>query len=818
MSKTIYSKEELYSVGQYRSFDRNCKEAAFLLGGIGTGNISIGSRGQFRDLEIFNNPNKGKNLPYSFFAIWTKEEEKAPIAKILEGRLTPPFSKSHGFEAYENAGLPRFENSEMTGEYPLVKVKFKDKKMPVEVTLEAFTPFIPLNADDSGIPCAILKYKVKNLTTKKVDVTIAGSFPNLCGFNGFTLFQNLKEDLFEGNTNEIRTKDGLTGLYMYSDKLDKNHLKYGNLCISTKSDNITAKPVWYIGSWWDNMQDMWEDFCDDGKLELKSDTGFEDTDSRVRIGTIGSYKTLQANEEKEFTFILSWYFPNRVNGWYHDCSELNCNCDRTRNYYATKFSDAWDVACYVSKEFDRLYKSTMDFHDALFNSSLPDYVIDAAASNITVLRSTTCFRLENGKFFGWEGCFADAGSCDGNCTHVWNYAHTVAFLFPELEREMRTIEFNVETDENGKMEFRTKRLFGGINNWHPAADGQLGCIIRLYREWKLSGDTRFLKSVWNNAKKALDFAFTYWDSDGDFVLDSQQHNTYDIEFYGPNSLTNSMFYAALKAAAEMAEYLGDTEYAKKYNEAYATGSDRMDKMLWGGEYYIQVIEDVNKYKYQYGKGCLADQLFGQLQAHVAGVGYILPEEHVKKAIHAVFENNFMTDFYEHMGVQRVYALNDEKGLVLCSWPHGGRPKFPFVYSDEVWTGVEYQVAAHLIFEGFVDEGLTVIKAVRDRHDGIKRNPWNEVECGNHYARSMASWAPIIALSGYKCDLVKGEINFAPVFNRDNFSCFFSCGIAWGIYSQSLNSLTGEIDASVKVLYGSLDGVTVKANGKEIEKY
>jgi len=813
--KSVYSKEELYSTGNFRSFDNNVKEAAFLLGGIGTGNVSIGSRGEFRDWEIFNKPAKGNILPYSFFSIWAKEEGGEPVAKILEGRLTPPFSKSHGFEAYEITGLPRFDKSEMIGEYPFVKVKLKDSQMPVEVTLEAFTPFIPLDADDSGIPCAVLKYKVKNLTAKKLDVTIAGSFPNMCGFKGFNLFHNLEEELFMGNKNEFVKKDGLAGLFMNSESLDKSHLNYGNMCISIKADNITVKPTWYIGGWWDNMQDMWDDFCDDGKLEYKSNTGFEESKSLVRIGSLGAFETLQADEEKEFTFILSWYFPNRIDGWSQECSGSDCECKKTQNYYATKFTDAWDAACYVSSEFDRLYKGTLDFHNALFGSSLPDYVIDAAASNITVLRSTTCFRLKNGKFFGWEGCFAQAGCCEGNCTHVWNYEHTLAFLFPELERDMRITEFNVETEESGKMEFRTKKLFGESNNYHPAADGQLGCIIRLYREWKLSGDTEFLKSIWDNAKRALDFAFTYWDSDGDFVLDSQQHNTYDIEFYGPNSLSNSMFYGALKAAAEMAEALGDTEYVKKYKEAFKLGSERMDKMLWGGDYYIQIIDDINKYKYQYGKGCLADQLLGQLQAHVAGLGYILPEEHVKKAIKSVFDFNFLTDFYEHTCAQRTYALNDEKGLILCSWPHGGRPKFPFVYSDEVWTGIEYQVAAHLIYEGFVDEGLTVIKAVRDRHDGIRRNPWNEVECGNHYARSMSSWAAVIALSGYKYDLVKGELEFNPAINQDDFSCFFSCGKAWGIYSQKLNTSTGKYDAYVKVLYGSLEGIMVKACGREV---
>jgi len=324
----------------------------------------------------------------------------------------------------------------------------------------------------------------------------------------------------------------------------------------------------------------------------------------------------------------------------------------------------------------------------------------------------------------------------------------------------------------------------------------------------MTGDDEFLSKVWNKACKALDFAFEYWDSDKDFVLDSGQHNTYNVEFYGPNSLTNSIFFAALKAGACMAEYMKDTERARRYREAFQKGSRRMDDLLWDGDYYIQRIDDVNSYRYQYGKGCLSDQLFGQLLSHIVGLGYILPKEHVKKAIRSIFTYNFRSSFKEHHSVQRTYVLNNEKGLLLCSWPKGGRPKLPFFYSDEVWTGVEYQVAAHFIYEGFIEEGLTIARAVRERHDGYRRNPWNEVECGHHYARSMASWALLLALSGFKCDMVDKTLTFNPVINKDNFSTFWSTGKAWGTYSQRIDPRTGEKEWNIEVLYGDLGGSRV----------
>jgi len=814
MSKYPYTKQDLYTDNSQRKFNGDASEAAFLLGGIGTGNFSIGARGEFRDWEIFNRPGKGNKLPYTFFAIWAKPHNKEPICRVLESKLQPPFSKSHGFKSDEIAGLPRLDLSTMKGEYPFIWIDFQDKKLPVKVSLEAFTPFIPLNTDDSGVPGVILRYKVKNTTDKKIDVSIAGSLPNVVGFNGYNLWNRI--EIESENKNKYRDDGEIRGLFYSSKNLKSEDLKYGNLAFMTPDSSITYKENWLDGGWFDGIHDFWDDFKEDGKIEKESvfeaQESFLRDKSNIKMGSLGIYHTLEPDEEQFFEFVITWYFPNRVKAWDEDycCSDCDCKIKTIKNYYSTLFDSAWDAGKYLIKNLDKLEGKTREFHQALFSSSLPGYILDAIASNITVIRSPTCFRIENGTFLGWEGCFDQKGCCPGSCTHVWNYVQTLAFLFPELEQSIRMVEFNLETDEEGKMAFRTTKVFGNdkLPKWDmlPAADGQMGTIIRLYRDWKISGNDELLNKVWGKASKALDFAFDYWDQDGDFVLDSQQHNTYDIEFYGPNSLTNSMFFAALKAGIEMAKHLGDQEHVEKYKEALDKGSKKMDELLWGGKYYIQQIDDVNKYRYQYGKGCLSDQLLGQFLSHVAGLGYILPEEHVKEAVNSIFKYNFRTSFKEHENVERTYTLNDEKGLLLCSWPEGGRPKLPFVYSDEVWTGIEYQVASHLIYEGYVDEGLTIVKSVRERHDGYRRNPWNEVECGHHYARSMASWGLLLALSGFKYDMLKGTISFKPVINEENFTSFWSTGKSWGIYRQKKDRQSGEIKSEIEVLYGEKDSI------------
>jgi uncharacterized protein (DUF608 family) len=226
--------------------------------------------------------------------------------------------------------------------------------------------------------------------------------------------------------------------------------------------------------------------------------------------------------------------------------------------------------------------------------------------------------------------------------------------------------------------------------------------------------------------------------------------------------------------------------AVRYRELFEIGSRNTDELLFNGEYYEQQIEDVNSFKYQHGKGCLADQLLGQFLAHVFGLGYLLPQDHVRSAVEAIYRYNFVREFRDHSNAQRTFALNEEQGLVLCTWPRGGRPRLPFVYSDEAWTGVEYEVAVLLIYEGMAEEGIEVVRAVRNRYDGYRRNPWDEVECGHHYVRSMASWALLLALSGFSIDQKENGVSFNPVNSSGtkSFTTLWSNGIAWGSFNQA----------------------------------
>lgn len=821
-TKTLHSKVDLFKTGGEISYKGDASVAKFLLGGLGTGNISVGPRGELRDWEIFNWPGKGQFVPFSFFAIWTKEEGKEPVSRILESKICPPFYKSHGFLNGELAGIPRFEESKMVGKQPFVYVDLKDSTVPVTVQMEAYTPFIPLNADDSGIPTAIIKYKVTNPTDKAVDVSVVGTMANVVGFDGYDVFNNVK--LVDEVQNEYREEYGVHGWYYTAKNLKETDMKYGSMSIVTTNKNHITKKKWLHGQWTDNAQDFWDDFSSDGKLDEEEEIeakgcdlldhyDFSFLNLKERISSISSYETIKPNETKEFEFIISWHFPNRPKGWIEYDADLEKyrqgGYDTIKNYYATKFTDAWDVVKYVVGKKEYLESTSRAFENALFETSLPAYVIDAVASNIMSMKSHCCFRIEDGNFLGWEGIRDYVGCGQGNVNHVWNYATAVAGLFPDLEITMRNVEFNVELDDDGCMPFRARKCLGE-SRWDmiPACDGEFGSILRIYREWKYTGDDEFLKGIWDNMMKALEFSLKEWDEDGDGVIDGKQHVTYDIEFYGPNTMTNTIYLGAIKGVAEMAEHLGKEEIAEKYRNLYKKAAPMIDDKLFNGEYYIQELEDVDAYRYQYGKGCLTDQLLGQFMAQAAGLGYVLPKEHVKKTLESIYKYNFKDCMENVPNVQRTYALNDEAGLVLCSWPNGGRPRFPFAYCDEVWTGVEYTVACIMVKEGMIEEAYTIIRAIRDRYDGYKRCPWSETEAGHHYIRPMSSFTLLPTFAGYECDMVKKTMSFAPVINENDYKTFWINGKAWGTFHQTIDE-NGKKKQEIEVLFGDLDDVKVE---------
>ena len=783
-----YSRDELLRSGPVRTFEgRALNEVAFPLGGIGTGTISLGGRGNLRDWEIFNRPGKGVHMPFTFFSMYF-EQAGTKLVRVLEGPIEPPFTTGFGFRRVFVPGLPRMEKARFKGEYPFAEVELSDSQIPLEVTFEAFNPLVPMNPDDSGIPAFVLRFRVKNTGSAPAKITIAGSVMNPIGFDGVGQVDGLGHDKFGQNVNEIKQTPALRGLAMSSRKVKSEEAAFGTMALATSWPDVTYLSHWVRGDWWDDLQIFWDDFAADGRLKDLAEIS-PSPDKRTDVGTLGLMATVAPGEEVVLPFILSWSFPNVLN-YFDIVPEQRGRI--FKNHYAERFPDAWAAAEYLQANLGRLESESRAFARAFFSTTLPPYVLDAVSSQAAIIRTTTGLWLEGGRYFGFEGCGDQGGCCPLNCAHVWNYAQSLAFLFPSLERTMRETDFLDNVKPDGAMVFRTSLPLGSgiLWNFKPAADGQMGRVISLYRDWQISGDTGWLRKLWPQAKKALEYAWTSWDADRDGLMEGEQHNTYDIEFFGPNSMMGGFYLGALRAGAAMAAAVGDRAAAKEYLAVFDKGLAAYDRLLWNGEYYVQKYEQVMEKKYQYGEGCLSDMLLGQWLGMVAGLGRYLPAERVQSSLRAIYKYNFLNDFRNFSNVQRTYALNDEKGLLLCSWPRGGRPPLPFPYSDEVWTGIEYQVASHLIYEGLLEEGLSVVKAVRDRYDGFRRNPWDEVECGHHYARAMSSWGVLLALSGFSYSGPEMKMGFGPKMNGDDFRTLWTAGSGWGVYSQKAGSGRG----------------------------
>ncbi len=787
---------------------------SFPLGGIGTGCIALSGAGQLIDWEIANHPNKNSYSRYSHFAVKAEADGRVIDARILNGDMTPPYmgcsSPAHviargghgGFGYGANTelmpGLPHFGETDFEGEFPVATMHFKEPGFPGEITLRAFNPFIPLNSFDSSLPGAFFEFTVRNTSSQRVTYTLAGSLSS------------------SSAPGKFRSRLNANLLTLQSEEPPES-VQYGELALAARGgDSISGQASWFRGTWRDDLNMFWNDFSRPGPFRNRSFGAA----IKSETGTVAPRFEIAPGESRSVVFAIAWYFPNRRNDWnpgeYADVT--------WRNYYATQFSGAEAVATYMIANFPRLRDETFRFRSALFDSTLPQEVIDAVSANLSTLKSPTCLRLENGAFYGFEGCQSLDGSCEGSCTHVWNYAYALPYLFPDLERSMRELDFTYNFREDGGLGFRLQLPLGRKpSTFRPCVDGQMGGVLKTCREWKISGDNEWLRRWYPGARRSLEYAWSpanpdRWDPEQSGVITGRQHHTLDVELFGANSWLTGFYLAALKAGALMADALGETADAELYRTIFERGRKRVEEELFNGEYYIQKIDlfdrtllasfeeadafywnaESREIKYQIGNGCLIDQVLAQWHADLIGLGDIFAPDRVVSALLAIHRHNFKPSLRNHANFWRVFGLNDEAGTVICSWPHGDMPAIPVPYATETMHGFEYQAASHLILRGFVEEGLEMVRAVRDRYDGAKRNPWNEIECGSNYARSMASYALLAAFSGFRCDLATGTLRFAPLpFEGNEFRCFWSAGTGWGVCRRR-----GNVD-EIEPLAGSL---------------
>ena len=793
------------------------KHIAFPLGGIGAGMICVQGSGMLANFSIRNTPDIHLE-PNVFSALCIKRKE-GNSAKVIEGQV--PYHKIFGHPTVgkmgiqgmgnglhgKNYGLPRFSENNFSSQFPFAELNFYDETIPLDVRVKAWSPFIPLNEDDSSLPTAILEYHFTN----RSDETIESVYT----FNAQNFLAVGKKNVTTPDEYDARVIRHGNGFALHQPSSDKEQ-HTNSWFMAVVAEEAFVNTDWYDGGWFDKLTMLWKDI-EGGKLINSTN---EQNGSPG--GTIAVPFILKPGETKKTTLKLAWYTPGsdirKGNEKAENCSEGCCSeKEHYSPWYSGEFDSVEAVMSYLSVNFNRLKEKTEAFSKALYSSTLPPEIMDAVTANLSILKSPTILRQPDGRMWAWEGCCDTGGCCYGSCTHVWNYAQAVCHLFPELERSLRKTEFNESQNEEGHQTFRSSiPIRPAAHDFHAAADGQLGGIMKVYREWRISGDSGWMASYWPKVKASLDYCIRTWDKKHEGVLKEPHHNTYDIEFWGADGMCSSFYIGALKAMSLMGSELGFG--VGEYTELYKKGRKYIEERLFNGEYFYQDTEwenleaeiDISKEnkqcrelitkegpKYQYGTGCLSDGVLGAWLGRLCGLGDILDPDKVKRHLLSVHKYNLRESLVDHANPQRPgYALGNEGGLLLCTWPNGGKPSLPFPYSDEVWTGFEYQVASHLMMFGEIEKGLEIIRTARERYDGIKRNPFDEYECGHWYARALSSYALIEGYTGIRYD----KINRTLYVKKDlpeGTKSFLCTGSGYGTVvinekGVHVNTLSGEI--------------------------
>ncbi|MBN1343027.1 MAG: hypothetical protein JXQ73_10130 [Phycisphaerae bacterium] len=889
----------LYEKGSAPAYEGKALENIGMpVGGIAAGQVYLMGDGRLGYWMIFN---KHVNTGYGK----TNYHQKIPPPPVDQGFAVTV--EAEGLTQTRRLDAEGFQDVRFTGQYPIGIVRYSDAGLPVRVEMEAFSPFIPLNAEDSALPATIFHITVENRWNKPVKVALLGWLENaVCSHTagevrglrqsvcvkekGRTLIVHTAQEApkpareaaarppivladFEGDTygdwkatGEALGKSpargtligqqavsgflgkGLVNTFLGGDdphgtltsppfEITRNYVNFligggnharktcinlmvGRKVVRTAAGTNNERLLW--NSWKvddlagqtatiqivDVMAGAWghinidqielsderregptgpiDKLHDYGTMVLATDGACVQVDGQRDVVELNkpvsvTFKSEKADPypiaekkstltksqsvelapgaKKTWTAVVAWHFPNHQHG----------------RHYATRLADAKAVAHYVLDNHDRLTTETRLWRDTYYDSTLPVWLLDRLHSTVSNLATETCQWWANGRFWAYEG----VGCCEGTCTHVWNYQHALARLFPSLERSIREMQdfgdgFDAET---GLVGFRSNRAY--------AADGQCGTILKAYREHLMSPDDAFLKRNWPKIKKALEYSIGH-DGNDDGLIEDKQHNTFDIEFYGANTFIGSLYLGALRAAEEMAKEVGDDAFAQRVRRIYESGRKLTVERLWNGEYFIQDVDLKKHPKHQYGQGCLSDHLFGQGWAHLLSLGYIYPPEKVKQAMGSVYKYNWAPDVGPQNKVHkpfRDYADPGEAGLFTCTWPKSPHLDEGVMYKNEVWTGIEYQAANHMVAEGMVTEALAICRAVHERYDPAKRNPYNEVECGDHYARAMASWGVFTNLAGYEYHGPKGHLGFTPKLTPEDFRSAFTTAEGWGTFEQ-----------------------------------
>ncbi|MCM2369593.1 GH116 family glycosyl-hydrolase [Aporhodopirellula aestuarii] len=775
-TQAILSDPALTAPGKTRVYEGEHLDAInFTVGGIGAGGIQFNGKAEPAIWQIACNYSE-ERIADSFLAVRAQTAGGEPVIRALQTESVGPFAAMSSL---------KFE-----GEYPLAKYRFEEPALPLEVELEVFNPFIPMDLKNSAIPCAIYTATVTNPSPSAVKVDVLAAQKNALGYaegNGGNFGKNQNRVKQEGDATLLHmTRSGIAG----SDMVLMTRAVGASGCAS-----------------WDSVEELHGAFDADGSCKGPATSEISAAGKTVN-GALSVPLELAPGETKSVTFALTWYFE----GGRHGEGKARRNLEgeggskggkwnRAGQNYTNWWPNAIGLAEYLQENLAELIARTRLFHDTLYESTLPVWLLDRMSSQLAVLRSQTCWWAADGYFGAWEGCNPTKGCCAGNCTHVWHYAQAHARLLPELGRKMREQDYSMQLP-SGLTPYRH-------TNQSSAADGHFGTILNTYREHLCATDESWLKSQWPKVKKAIDWGINHYNPKRDGFLQTVQHNTLDGDMTGCSSWIGSLYLSSLEAGARMADTMGEPDAAAEYRRIRESGKKLQNDRLWNGEYYIQEVGE--KRIQDYLDGCHIDQILGEWWADQVGIDRNFPTDRSHQAMQALLKHNFFADFHGQSLKPRQYCEVDDGGMKMITWPNNPQPIPGMKYGDEVMTGFEYSAAVSLIQNGMLHEGLMLLKVISDRYNGRLRtegvsdfangawgysgNPYGDDECGKFYGRSLSVWSALIALQGFQYDGPAGIIGFRPRLNPEDHASFFTVAEGYGLYTQvqEANQLKATLD-------------------------
>ena len=769
------------TVTTYKKTNDELKYIGMPVGGINCGNLYLGGDGRLWLWDIFNKNQLGvvtKTLPVSLEGFNAKEINNIHGSLYLEP-LTDIFPFQQGFAVSVNDGtsvvtkrlhIDDWEEINFEGTYPVATLRYSAKNIPVEVELKAFSPFIPGDEINSGLPATVQSISVKNLTAGDLDISVFGWLENK------TLPDTQKTIKDFKRTNHLIKNESCKCILLDCETENDAIRKapdFGNLAFAGISNDMTAFKALKDSS------------------ELTKIKDFVNEDSGDPVAVILSSSSVKGSKSFTADFVISWYVPNL------SFKEIP---DKGR-YYANQFKDAAEVATYIAGRFRYLKSKTMLWHRTWYDSTLPWWFMERTFSNTSVLATTTCHRMASGRYYAWEG----VGCCAGNCMHVWQYAQAAGRIFPALEKDERTrIDLGIALRDDGGISFRAEA------DKRPAIDGQAGTILRFYREHQMSKDSTWLHTNWHKIKRTVQFLINQ-DKNKDGMEDTPLENTLDAVWRGEIAWIVGLCIAGVRAGQAMAEEMNDTALAEECKQYVENGKRNMETQLFNGEYFIHRADPkVGKKEIGSYNTCHIDQVYGQSWAWQVGLGRVLDKEKTMSALRSLWKYNYMPDvgpyIKNHPG-GRFYALAGEGGMVMNTnpkkdnKPYGEAKAWQLGYFSECMSGFEHQVAAHMMAEGMVEEALVLTRSIHDRYHARKRNPFNEIECSDHYARAMASYGTFISACGFTYHGPKGHIGFNPRISPEKFTAPFTVAEGWGTYTQEKHQKRQVHTLSMK--YGSV---------------